>query len=103
MIYVFINISLVVLQNVAPAHVPGIVIFIDAITIVYEEATKSGPPSSLPIACIEAGNDHSLPNLALRFLFFFKNLIVFCIVTCLISCCIHPRFFSYICLFHDAM
>ncbi|KAL5165319.1 hypothetical protein HKD37_18G050460 [Glycine soja] len=56
------------IKNVAPAHVPGIVIFIDAITIVYEEATKSGPPSSLPIACIEAGNDHSLPNLALRYL-----------------------------------
>ncbi|RDX76300.1 hypothetical protein CR513_43714, partial [Mucuna pruriens] len=54
------------IKNVAPAHVPDIVIFIDAITIVFEEATKSGPPSSLPIACIEAGNDHSLPNLALR-------------------------------------
>ncbi|BAT74573.1 hypothetical protein LR48_Vigan01g102700 [Vigna angularis] len=54
------------IKNVAPAHVPEIVIFIDAITIVFEEATKSGPPSSLPIACIEAGNDHSLPNLALR-------------------------------------
>ncbi|KHN33223.1 Putative disease resistance RPP13-like protein 1 [Glycine soja] len=39
---------------------------IDSITIVFEEATKSGPPSSLPIACIEAGNGHSLPNLALR-------------------------------------
>ncbi|XP_061342416.1 uncharacterized protein LOC133288627 [Gastrolobium bilobum] len=54
------------IKNVAPAHAPDIVIFIDAITIVFEEATKSGPPSSLPIACIEAGNDHSLPNLALR-------------------------------------
>ncbi|QCD82715.1 hypothetical protein DEO72_LG2g3055 [Vigna unguiculata] len=54
------------IKNVAPAHVPEIVIFIDAITIVFEEATKGGPPSSLPIACIEAGNDHSLPNLALR-------------------------------------
>ncbi|XP_020223685.1 uncharacterized protein LOC109805847 isoform X2 [Cajanus cajan] len=54
------------IKNVAPAHVPDIVIYIDAITIVFEEATKSGPPSSLPIACIEAGNDHSLPNLALR-------------------------------------
>jgi len=42
------------------------VIFVDSITIVFEEATKSGPPSSLPIACIEAGNGHSLPNLALR-------------------------------------
>ncbi|KAL2344531.1 hypothetical protein Fmac_005816 [Flemingia macrophylla] len=54
------------IKNVAPAHVPDIVIFIDAVTIVFEEATKSGPPSSIPIACIEAGNDHSLPNLALR-------------------------------------
>ncbi|KAL3006579.1 hypothetical protein AAZX31_08G286400 [Glycine max] len=54
------------IKNVAPAHVPDIVIFIDAITIVFEEATKIGPPSSLPIACIEAGNGHSLPNLALR-------------------------------------
>ncbi|TKY58797.1 hypothetical protein E2542_SST15868 [Spatholobus suberectus] len=54
------------IKNVVPAHVPDIVIFIDAITIVFEEATKSGPPSSLPIACIEAGNDYALPNLALR-------------------------------------
>ncbi|CAL0313160.1 unnamed protein product [Lupinus luteus] len=54
------------IKNVVPAHAPDIVIFIDAITIVFDEATKSGTPSSLPIACIEAGNDHSLPNLALR-------------------------------------
>ncbi|XP_012573933.1 uncharacterized protein [Cicer arietinum] len=54
------------IKNVAPAHAPDIVIFIDAITIIFDEATKTGPPSSLPFACIEAGNDHSLPNLALR-------------------------------------
>lgn len=54
------------IKNVAPAHAPDIVIFIDAITIIFEEATKTGPPSSLPFSCIEAGNDHSLPNLALR-------------------------------------
>ncbi|XP_045803541.1 uncharacterized protein LOC123897085 [Trifolium pratense] len=54
------------IKNVAPAHAPDIVIYIDAITIIFEEATKSGPLSSLPFACIEAGNDHSLPNLALR-------------------------------------
>jgi len=65
----FINIFQVDLQNVAPAHAPDIVIFIDAITIIFEEATKTGPPSSLPFSCIEAGNDHSLPNLALRLLF----------------------------------
>ncbi|OIV93922.1 hypothetical protein TanjilG_05625 [Lupinus angustifolius] len=54
------------IKNVAPSHAPDVVIFIDAITIVFDEATKSGTLSSLPIACIEAGNDHSLPNLALR-------------------------------------
>ncbi|KAL5061527.1 hypothetical protein RYX36_023264 [Vicia faba] len=54
------------IKNVAPLHAPDIVIFIDAITIIFEEATKAGPPSSLPFACIEAGNDHSLPNLSLR-------------------------------------
>ncbi|KAK3223114.1 hypothetical protein Dsin_010139 [Dipteronia sinensis] len=54
------------IKNVAPAHTPDIVVYIDAITIVIEEASKDGPLSSLPIACIEAGNDHSLPNLALR-------------------------------------
>ncbi|KAL2662065.1 hypothetical protein AAZV13_02G019700 [Glycine max] len=54
------------IKNVAPIHAPDIVIFIDTITIVLEEFTKNGSLSSLPISCIEAGNDHSLPNLALR-------------------------------------
>ncbi|KAI4314213.1 hypothetical protein L6164_027147 [Bauhinia variegata] len=54
------------IKNIVPAHAPDIVIFIDAITIIFEEATKNEPPSSLPIACIEAGKDHCLPNLALR-------------------------------------
>ncbi|KAK6251743.1 hypothetical protein QUC31_013463 [Theobroma cacao] len=54
------------IKNVAPAHIPDIVVYIDAITVVLEEASKGGPPTSLPIACIEAGDDHSLPNLALR-------------------------------------
>lgn len=53
-------------KNICPAQTPDIVIYIDAITIVFEEALKEGPPSSLPIACIEAGTEHSLPNLALR-------------------------------------
>ncbi|KAF9673508.1 hypothetical protein SADUNF_Sadunf10G0031500 [Salix dunnii] len=54
------------IKNVSPAITPDIVVYIDTITIVFEEASKSGLPSSLPIACIEAGNDHSLPNLAIR-------------------------------------
>ena len=50
----------------SPDHIPDIIIYIDAITIVFEEASKDGLPSSLPIACIEAGNEHSIPNLAIR-------------------------------------
>ncbi|KAJ4968697.1 hypothetical protein NE237_015398 [Protea cynaroides] len=54
------------IKNVSPVHTPDIVIFLDAISIVFEEDPKGGTPLSLPIACIEAGNDHSLPNVALR-------------------------------------
>ncbi|XP_042517783.1 uncharacterized protein LOC122091735 [Macadamia integrifolia] len=54
------------IKNISPAHTPDIVIFLDAISIVFEEAPKGGTPLSVPISCIEAGNDHSLPNLALR-------------------------------------
>ncbi|KAA8533018.1 hypothetical protein F0562_032865 [Nyssa sinensis] len=54
------------IKNVSPAHTPDIVVYLDAITIIFEEASKGGPPLSLPIACVEAGNEHSLPNLALR-------------------------------------
>ncbi|KAH6756354.1 heat-inducible transcription repressor [Perilla frutescens var. hirtella] len=53
-------------KNVSPAHAPDIVVFIDSITIIFEEASKGGPPLFLPIACIESGNNYSLPNLALR-------------------------------------
>nr|KJB50702.1 hypothetical protein B456_008G182900 [Gossypium raimondii] len=56
----------VLIKNVSPAHIPDIVVYIDAITLVLEEASKGGPPASLPIACIEAGDGHCLPNLALR-------------------------------------
>ncbi|KAH0904302.1 hypothetical protein HID58_043805 [Brassica napus] len=54
------------IKNVAPTHTPDIVIYVDAITIVFEEAGKSASPCTVPIACIEAGNEHSLPNLTLR-------------------------------------
>ncbi|KAJ6988996.1 hypothetical protein NC653_021783 [Populus alba x Populus x berolinensis] len=54
------------IKNISPEHILDIVVDIDTITIVFEEASKSGLPSSLPIACIEAGNDQSLPDLAPR-------------------------------------
>ncbi|XP_057448329.1 uncharacterized protein LOC130739882 isoform X2 [Lotus japonicus] len=60
------DILCVQIKNVAPAHAPDIVIFIDAINIVFEESAKNGTQSSLPLSCVEAGNDHSFPNLALR-------------------------------------
>ncbi|PIN15221.1 hypothetical protein CDL12_12153 [Handroanthus impetiginosus] len=53
-------------KNVSPAHAPDIVVYVDAISIVFEEASKGGPPLFLLIACIESGSEHSLPNLALR-------------------------------------
>ncbi|KAG8073503.1 hypothetical protein GUJ93_ZPchr0006g40765 [Zizania palustris] len=60
------NLLCVLIKNIAPQHVKDIVVFLDAITIVFEEASKGGAPLSLPIASIEAGHGHSLPNLALR-------------------------------------
>lgn len=41
--------------------------FIDSITMVFEEASSRGPPLSVPVTCSESGNGYSLPNLALRF------------------------------------
>ncbi|CAN1321266.1 hypothetical protein LINPERPRIM_LOCUS31971 [Linum perenne] len=54
------------IKNISPAHLPDIVVYIDAITMVFNEASKGAVPLSLPIACIEVGDDHCLPNLALR-------------------------------------
>ncbi|XP_073294545.1 uncharacterized protein [Primulina huaijiensis] len=53
-------------KNVSPEYASDIVVFIDAITITFEETSADGPPLNLPITCIEAGNDFRLPNLALR-------------------------------------
>ncbi|KAM0892280.1 hypothetical protein ACQ4PT_025862 [Festuca glaucescens] len=60
------NLLCVLIKNIAPQHVQDIVVFIDAITVVFEEASKGGSPLSLPIASIEVGHGHNLPNLALR-------------------------------------
>ncbi|KAI4370550.1 hypothetical protein MLD38_018895 [Melastoma candidum] len=54
------------IKNVSPAHIPEIIVYIDAITIVLEETSRKMPPLSLPIASIEVGDDHNLPNLPLR-------------------------------------
>ena len=71
------------MQNICPAHVPDILIYLDTITIIHEEASRGGPPLSIPIACIEAGDDHSLPDLALRLFFYqFVICILFVCYTC---------------------
>ncbi|GMH12113.1 hypothetical protein Nepgr_013954 [Nepenthes gracilis] len=54
------------IKNVSPAHFPDIIVYIDAVIVIFEEASKGGPTLTIPIACIEAGTDYSLPNLALR-------------------------------------
>lgn len=54
------------IKNVSPSHAPDIIIYLDAITVIFEESSKDGPPSSLPVSCIEAGNSHGLPDLPLR-------------------------------------
>ncbi|GAA0146122.1 hypothetical protein LIER_06149 [Lithospermum erythrorhizon] len=54
------------IKNRAPAHVPNIVVYIDAITIVSDDASRSGLPSSFPTVIIEAEEEQGLPNLALR-------------------------------------
>ncbi|KAL0327200.1 UNVERIFIED_CONTAM: hypothetical protein Sangu_1798000 [Sesamum angustifolium] len=60
------NLLCVHVKNVSPENARDIVVFIDSITIIFEEASKGGPPLSLPIACTEAGNEYSLPDLELR-------------------------------------
>lgn len=57
------------MQNVSPPHAPDIVIYLDSISVICEESSKDGTPSSLPITCIEAGNNHGLPGLPLRLLY----------------------------------
>lgn len=68
-----LKILLLFLQNICPAHVPDIVVYIDAITVILEEASKEADrPLSVPIACVEAGTGQTLPNLALRLFLSFE-------------------------------
>ena len=79
-----------IMQNVSPAHAPDIVIYLDAITVIFEEAHEGGPPLSLPTVCIEAGNDHRLPDLALRLIpsqiYYIFSLTKMTSIVCVIQC-----------------
>jgi len=61
-----VDLICVLIKNVIPAHLPDVVIFVDSISIICEVAASGSSPVSVPIACIEAGNDDALPGLALR-------------------------------------
>ncbi|XP_078435228.1 heat-inducible transcription repressor [Wolffia australiana] len=52
-------------KNVSPENVPDIVMYIDAITIVFEEAPSDGS-LYLPMSCIEAGSEYCFPDISLR-------------------------------------
>ncbi|GLJ50540.1 hypothetical protein SUGI_1076840 [Cryptomeria japonica] len=56
----------VLIKNVVPAHLADVIIFVDSISIICEAAASGSPPVSVPIACIEVGDEHSLPGLPLR-------------------------------------
>lgn len=56
----------VLIENVVPDHLPEIVIMVDSISIVCQSAGRSGTPLSLPLTCIEVGEDHRMPGLSLR-------------------------------------
>lgn len=61
-----VDLICVLIKNVIPAHLPDVIIFVDSISVICEVAASGSPPVSVPIACIEAGNDDALPGLALR-------------------------------------
>lgn len=61
-----VDLICVLIKNVIPAHLPDVVIFVDSVSIICEVAASGSRPVSVPIACIEAGNDDALPGLALR-------------------------------------
>eukprot|EP00253_Pinus_taeda_P032342 PITA_32342 len=64
-----VDLICVLIKNVIPAHLPDVVIFVDSVSIICEVAASGSRPVSVPIACIEAGNDDALPGLALRCVF----------------------------------
>jgi hypothetical protein len=43
-----------------------VVIYVDSVSIVCQSASSGSPPLPVPVACVEVGEDHSLPGLALR-------------------------------------
>ncbi|KAH7277011.1 hypothetical protein KP509_39G030300 [Ceratopteris richardii] len=56
----------VTVENVVPKHIAEVVIIIDSISIICQAPGSTSAASSVPIACIEVGENHKLPGLSLR-------------------------------------
>ncbi|KAG0616316.1 hypothetical protein M758_5G105200 [Ceratodon purpureus] len=58
----------VLVENSLPATgmTADVVIYVDSVSIVCQSASSGSPPLPVPVACVEVGEDHSLPGLALR-------------------------------------
>ncbi|KAJ7300099.1 hypothetical protein O6H91_Y074600 [Diphasiastrum complanatum] len=55
----------VLIENVIPPDIPGVTIFVDSINIICQSASSGSPSQQVPIACVEVGESHKLPGLAL--------------------------------------
>eukprot|EP00250_Pteridium_aquilinum_P018759 c24201_g2_i1 orf=927-2807(+) len=53
-------------ENVVPDNFPEILVIVDSISIVCQTPHSGSAPSSIPIACVEVGENHKLPGLSLR-------------------------------------
>lgn len=58
----------VLIENSLPATgmTADVVIYIDSVSIVCQSASSGSLPLPVPVACVEVGEDHCLPGLALR-------------------------------------
>uniref|UniRef100_A0A7I4BA18 Uncharacterized protein n=1 Tax=Physcomitrium patens TaxID=3218 RepID=A0A7I4BA18_PHYPA len=58
----------ILVENSLPATgmTADVVIYVDSVSIVCQSASPGSLPLPVPIACVEVGEDHSLPGLALR-------------------------------------
>lgn len=58
-------------QNILPGtgETADVVIYVDSVSIVCQSASPGSPPLAIPVACVEVGEDHKLPSLALRLSF----------------------------------
>lgn len=56
------------MQNILPpaGETADVVIYVDSVSIICQSASPGSPLLPIPIACVEVGEDHTLPSLTLR-------------------------------------